>query len=58
MPLYSYKCEKCGEVFDQNRKIAERENATCKCGEIAVKCLSAPRGIKNGYCDQGKMFVR
>lgn len=58
MPLYSYKCPGCGAEFDQNRKIAERENAPCKCGEVAVKSLSAPRGIKNGYFEQGRMFVR
>lgn len=58
MPLYNYKCTKCGEEFDQNRKISERESTVCKCGGVALKELSAPRGIKNGYCDQGKMFVR
>lgn len=58
MPTYSYKCPACGAVFDRIRKIAERENCPCKCGELTVKCLSAPRGIKNGYCDQGRMFVR
>ncbi|MGL5281457.1 MAG: FmdB family zinc ribbon protein [Plesiomonas shigelloides] len=56
--MYSYKCPDCGAVFDKNRKIAERETAPCNCGGTAVKSLSAPRGIKNGYFEQGRMFVR
>lgn len=58
MPTYSYQCPKCGACFDKIRKIAERKTAPCKCGEDAVVCLSAPRGIKNGYYEQGRMFVR
>lgn len=58
MPLYSYKCPGCGAVFDQNRKIAERETAPCKCGEVAEKAVTAPRSIKNGYYEQGRAFVR
>ncbi|AFH21409.1 FmdB-like transcriptional regulator [Cronobacter phage CR3] len=58
MPTYSYKCPGCGAVFDKNRKIADRKTATCNCGATAVQSLSAPRGIKNGYFEQGRMFVR
>ncbi|AKY03986.1 hypothetical protein ADU18_0083 [Cronobacter phage PBES 02] len=58
MPMYSYKCPDCGAVFDKNRKIAERETAPCNCGGTAVKSVSAPRSIKNGYFEQGRAFVR
>lgn len=58
MPMYSYKCPECGASFDKIRKIDERENCPCKCGALAVKSLSAPRGIVNGYYEQGKMYVR
>lgn len=46
MPTYSYKCPECGAVFDKIRKIAEREKAPCKCGEVAEKAVTAPRSIK------------
>lgn len=34
MPLYEYKCEKCGEVFDELRKAEDRTTPVpCpKCG--------------------------
>lgn len=58
MPTYSYKCPECGAVFDKNRKIAERETSPCQCGKGAVKSLSAPRMLVNGYYEQGRAFVR
>lgn len=58
MPTYSYKCPECGASFDKNRKIADRETAPCNCGATAVKFLTAPRSIVNGYFEQGRAFVR
>lgn len=33
MPTYDYHCSNCGNSFEQNKKIAERDSATCpECG--------------------------
>jgi putative FmdB family regulatory protein len=39
MPIYEFKCEKCGELFEVMGNYAEREKQhTCpKCGSNAVK---------------------
>ena len=31
MPTYEYRCEKCGEMFEQRESIAEHEAAKAKC---------------------------
>jgi putative FmdB family regulatory protein len=43
MPLYEFKCDRCG-VFDQWRKMAESSNpANCPdCQELAKRIFSAP----------------
>jgi putative FmdB family regulatory protein len=42
MPLYEYRCPKCGHEFEAWNKIARRASATCtKCGGSANKKLSA-----------------
>ena len=40
MPLYEYKC-RCGEQFESVRAIADRHNATCKCGNLAKLKVSS-----------------
>lgn len=61
MPLYQYKCS-CGYEFEAIQKIKDREYAACKnpkgCLGLGERQLSAPRGIVNGECDKGKMFIR
>lgn len=41
MPLYDYKCETCGHIFEKNLKMVDRNKPTIepcpKCGEVAVK---------------------
>lgn len=32
MPLYSYKCEACGLLFDRFSTIASRNEQACECG--------------------------
>lgn len=32
MPLYSYKCESCGLLFDRFSTIASRNEQACACG--------------------------
>ena len=40
MPLYEYKCEKCGEVFEQLVMSSRKEDMHCpKCGHTHVRKL-------------------
>lgn len=50
MPLYSYKCQKCGDVFDSFSTIADRDTKT-HCESPANRILAAPRVIPDypGY---------
>ena len=44
MPLYEYKCEKCGHRFEKIEKVSASEVKKCpKCGANAPRQLSAPR---------------
>lgn len=43
MPLYEYKCTKCGSGIEILHKVGERPRQTCqKCGGRLEKMLSAP----------------
>ncbi|MBN2244997.1 MAG: zinc ribbon domain-containing protein [Candidatus Aminicenantes bacterium] len=43
MPLYEYKCKKCGEVFEVFQKISDPPLTKCiKCGGPVVKVISSP----------------
>lgn len=43
MPLYEYKCSKCGIVFEILQKTADSSTGSCpSCGAKARKLLSAP----------------
>lgn len=43
MPLYEYKCEKCGHRFEKIEKVSAAEVKKCpKCGANAPRQLSAP----------------
>ncbi len=43
MPLYEYKCEQCGEVFEVMQKFADEPISTHeKCGGHTHRLLSAP----------------
>lgn len=45
MPVYQYRCEKCGHVFDHVEHIAEHQTAhpPCpKCGSQAVQHSPTP----------------
>ena len=45
MPRYEYRCEQCGETFEQRETIAEHETAKPKCpkcgGEKLARAFSA-----------------
>jgi putative FmdB family regulatory protein len=43
MPLYEYKCQKCGHVFELLQKANEQLQVKCiKCGNPVKKILSPP----------------
>ena len=43
MPIYSYKCPKCGTTFDRYLKLADYQAPqTCQCGAVADKLVVAP----------------
>lgn len=50
MPVYTYKCLKCGEVFYAARPIAERdEPRPCPtCNMVLARQLDAPMGKVDG----------
>ena len=31
MPIYEYKCEKCGSLFEQIQKVSDDQLKTCSC---------------------------
>lgn len=52
MPMYDYQCKRCENEFEAMKKLSERENADCpKCGNQAIKLISAARGIHGGFYD-------
>jgi putative FmdB family regulatory protein len=43
MPLYEYKCEGCGEVFEVRQKFSDEPVAIHeKCGAPVIRLISAP----------------
>jgi putative FmdB family regulatory protein len=43
MPIYDYKCEKCGEVFEVIQKFSDEPLAVHeKCGGAVERLISAP----------------
>lgn len=43
MPLYEYKCEKCGHVFEKIEKVSASTTKKCpKCGAKAGRQFAAP----------------
>lgn len=43
MPIYEYKCIKCGEIFEVVQKISDPPLKKCiKCGGMVTKLLSPP----------------
>lgn len=43
MPLYSYRCGKCGKVEDAFRSYEDRMRGTVCCEQMAQKIMTAPR---------------
>jgi len=48
MPLYSYKCSQCGQIFDEARRMLDRDNtASCPvCRVDAVRIFSPDSAVR------------
>jgi putative FmdB family regulatory protein len=45
MPLYDYKCSKCGHIFEVQQKISEELLKFCPLCKSPIKRLISPAGI-------------
>jgi len=45
MPLYDYKCTKCGHIFEVQQKISEEPLKYCPVCKGPIKRLISPAGI-------------
>lgn len=45
MPLYDYKCTKCGHIFEVQQKISEEPLKYCPACKGPIKRLISPAGI-------------
>jgi len=45
MPIYEFKCTKCGKVFERIMPVYSYRNsgAICDCGDVALRQISAHR---------------
>ncbi len=51
MPVYDYKCDKCGHRFSQMVTIEERKNVSCpECRSKEVKQIITGCAINTGGC--------
>ena len=53
MPVYEYKCPKCGTVYEETRKIDDRDKPfTCP------KCKASAERIVSGFATKIGFYVR
>ena len=46
MPVYTYRCEKCGVQFERNQKFTEQPLTRCpECGKKTLRKVYTPVGI-------------
>ena len=50
MPMYAYKCDKCGRAVDLIRKIAERNDGEPCQVEVPSKGIAKALGRKSAAC--------
>jgi putative FmdB family regulatory protein len=48
MPIYEYRCEKCGKEFEQWQKISDPPVDTCGCGGKACRLISHSSFVLKG----------
>jgi len=49
MPIYEYKCTKCGHVFEVMAGFSANGTRKCeKCGAISKRLISAPQVVFHG----------
>lgn len=49
MPIYQYKCKKCGEITEKLQKVTDKPIKKCEhCGAEVEKIISAPGIIFKG----------
>jgi putative FmdB family regulatory protein len=54
MPIYDYRCKKCGDRFTVMVSINDRDKVACsKCGSPEVEQLISACSIKVGGCGGG-----
>ena len=47
MPIYEYKCQDCGSIFEHFQKISDKDIDVCKvCGKGKVKKLISSSGFR------------
>lgn len=47
MPIYEYRCEKCGHEFETMQKVSESPLRTCpQCAEDALRKKISPAGFR------------
>ena len=44
MPIYDYKCENCGEMFEGFSNLDDYKVCTCSCGGKGNVCISVVKG--------------
>jgi len=53
MPIYEYKCNKCGNITELLLKVQDRQRyLECSCGNRMEISLTAPAGIVKGYSEK------
>jgi putative FmdB family regulatory protein len=47
MPLYDFKCNRCGSEEELFLSVEDRSNATClKCGHIMARVFNSPAAVQ------------
>jgi putative FmdB family regulatory protein len=59
MPLYDYKCPKCGKEFEDTAPIISRDTIKCDCGELAIRLITGGSFLLKGegWSKQGHVKV-